>query len=81
MKLYLGKYKGDGMKMFVMFGDMRIGDEEVVVHNIVHTEYIEESEIESRALALGGADYLAPHYYDGKITFTKFTKENWNENN
>jgi len=27
-------------------------------------------------LALGGADYLAPHYYDGKITFTKFTKEN-----
>jgi hypothetical protein len=75
MKLYLGKYKGDGMKMFVMFGAMRIGDEEVVVHNIVHTEYIEESEIESRALALGGADYLAPHYYDGKITFTKFTKE------
>jgi hypothetical protein len=64
------------MKMFVMFGDMRIGDEEVVVHNIVHTEYIEESEIESSALALGGADYLAPHYYDGKITFTKFTKEN-----
>jgi hypothetical protein len=48
----------------------------VVVHNIVHTEYIEESEIEGRALALGGADYLAPHYYDGKITFTKFTKEN-----
>ena len=75
MKLYLGKYKGEGMKMFVMFGAMRIGDEEVVVHNIVHTEYIEESEIESRALALGGADYLAPHYYDGKITFTKFTKE------
>ena len=64
------------MKMFVMFGAMRIGDEEVVVHNIVHTEYIEESEIEGRALALGGADYLAPHYYDGKITFTKFTKEN-----
>jgi hypothetical protein len=75
MKLYLGKYKGDSMKMFVMFGSMRIGDEEVVVHNIVHTEYIEESEIEGRALALGGADYLAPHYYDGKITFTKFHKE------
>ena len=64
------------MKVFVMFGDMRIGDEEAVVHNIVHTEYIEESEIESRALALGGADYLAPHYYDGKITFVKFHKEN-----
>ena len=75
MKLYLGKYKGDGMKMFVMFGAMHISDEEVVVHNIVHTEHIEESEIEGRALALGGADYIAPHYYDGKITFTKFTKE------
>lgn len=75
MKLYLGKYKGDSMKMFVLFGSMRIGDEEVVVHNIVHTEYIEESEIEGRALALGGADYLAPHYFDGVVTFTKFTKE------
>jgi hypothetical protein len=63
------------MKMFVLFGAMRIGDEEVVVHNIVHTEYIEESEIEGRALALGGVDYLAPHYYDGKITFNKFHKE------
>ncbi len=35
------------MKMFVLFGSMRIGDDEVVVHNIVHTEYMEESEIES----------------------------------
>jgi hypothetical protein len=64
------------MKVFVMFGDMRIGDEEAVVHNIVHTEYMEENDIERKALALGGVDYLAPHYYDGKITFTKFTKEN-----
>jgi hypothetical protein len=67
------------MKMFVMFGDMRIGDEEVVVHNIVHTEWLEEKDIEAKAheLAFGGADYLAPHYFDGVVTFTKFTKENW----
>ena len=69
------------MKMFVMFGSMRIGDEEVVVHNIMHTEYMEENDIERKALALGGADYLAPHYYDGKITFTKFHKEKDYEDN
>jgi hypothetical protein len=71
------------MKTFVIFGDIEfIEDDEhtALIHRVHHGGFYADGEIEAVAETNGG-DWLAPHYYDGKITFTKFTKERDYEDN
>jgi hypothetical protein len=64
------------MKLFVIFGDIFFTDDESVVHSVRHAGFFEEDDIEDEAEKWGG-DWVTPHYYDGKITFTKYHKEKW----
>jgi hypothetical protein len=64
------------MKRFVIFGDIEFfATHEALVHNIKSAEYIEDADIESRAIALNDCDFLVPHYYDGVVTFVKYQEE------
>ena len=64
------------MKLFVIFGVIHFYDDEVLVHSVKHAGFVEEDDIEDEAEKWGG-DWVTPHYYDGKITFTKYQKEKW----
>lgn len=64
------------MKRFVIFGDIEFPtSHEALVHNIKSAEFIEDADIESRAIALDNCDFLVPHYYDGVVTFVKYHEE------
>jgi hypothetical protein len=64
------------MKRFVIFGDIEFfATHEALVHNIKSAEFIEDADIESRAIALDNCDFLVPHYYDGVVTFMQYHEE------
>jgi hypothetical protein len=64
------------VKRFVIFGDIEFPtSHEALVHNIKSAEYIEDADIESRAIALDNCDFLVPHYYDGVVTFMQYHEE------
>lgn len=64
------------MKRFVIFGDIEFPtSHEALVHNIKSAEYIEDADIEPRAMALDNCDFLVPHYYDGVVTFMQYHEE------
>jgi hypothetical protein len=62
------------MKLFVIFGVMFFTDDEALVHSVSHAGFFEEDDIEDEAEERGG-DWVTPHYYHGKITFTQYHKE------
>lgn len=65
------------MKQFVIFGDIEfIEDDEhtALVHRVHHSGFYADEDIEPVADVHGG-DWLAPHYYNGRITFMQFHKE------
>jgi hypothetical protein len=41
---------------------------------VSHAGFFEEDDIEDEAEERGG-DWITPHYYHGKITFTQYHKE------
>jgi hypothetical protein len=64
------------MKRFVIFGDIEFPtSHEALVHNIKSAEYIEDADIESRAIALDNCDFIVPHYFDGVVTFMQYHEE------
>ena len=63
------------MKRFVIFGDIEfLDDNTALVHNVKSTMFMEDADIEHRATLLS-CDFIAPHYYDGKITFMQYHEE------
>jgi hypothetical protein len=65
------------MKEFVIFGDIYFTDDEALVRSVRHAGFFDPDAVEDEADKWGG-DWLSPHYYNGKITFTKYHKENLN---
>ena len=69
------------MKAFVIFGDIEfIEDDEhtALIHRVHNAGFYADGEIEAIAETNGG-DWLAPHHYDGRITFMKYHKEKAND--
>jgi hypothetical protein len=65
------------MKRFVIFGDIEFLDVHLaLVHNIKSAEFIADGDIEHRAITLDNCDFVAPHYFDGVVTFMKYHEEN-----
>lgn len=62
------------MKLFTIFGDIYFNEDEALIQSIRKSGFFEETEIEDEAEKWGG-DWITPHYYHGKIIFTKYTKE------
>lgn len=68
------------MKRFVIFGDIEfLDDNTALVHNVKSAMFIEDADIEHRATQLDNCDFIAPHYYDGKITFMQYHEEKAND--
>ena len=64
------------MKRFVLFGDIEfLDDNHALVHNVKSAEHIEDADIETRAIQLDNCDFIALHYYDGRITFMQYHEE------
>jgi hypothetical protein len=62
------------MKEFLIFGDIYFNEDEALIQSVRHSGFFEDGQIEDEAEKWGG-DWIAPHYYKGKITFTKYVKE------
>lgn len=65
------------MKGFVVFGDIEFLDDDertALVHRVHHSGFYADEDIGPVADVHGG-DWLAPHYYDGRITFMQYHKE------
>ena len=66
------------MKVFVIFGDIEFLDDDehtALVHNVHHADFVEEQAIEQVARLWDNCDYIEPHYYNGRITFMQYHKE------
>jgi hypothetical protein len=64
------------MKVFAIFGTIEfIDDETAYVRESKHAAFMDEEQVEQYALNTD-CDYIMPHYYAGRIIFTKFHKEN-----
>ena len=63
------------MKVFVIFGVIFFTDDEASVRSVSKAGFFEEDDIEEEA---DGGDWITPHYYPGKIIFTKYEKA-WND--
>lgn len=65
------------MKTFVIFGDIEFLHDmfnTALVHRVAHSGFYADEDIAPVADVHGG-DWLAPHYYNGRITFMQFHKE------
>lgn len=62
------------MKQFVIFGDMEFLEEEVLVHKVILTMFMDDAEIEKSADFLG-CDYIVPHHCPYKLTFVQHHEE------
>lgn len=60
------------MKVFVIFGVIFFTDDEALVRGVSKAGFFEEDDIDDEA---DGDDWVTPHYYHGKITFTQYHKE------
>jgi hypothetical protein len=64
------------MKRFVIFGDIEFFDgDSALIHRVHTAEYIEDADIETRAIVLDNCDFLSPHDYKGRILFMQYPKE------
>jgi hypothetical protein len=62
------------MKQFVIFGDIEFLDEEVLVHRVISAMFMDDADIEERALQLI-CDYIVPHHCPYKLTFVQHHEE------
>lgn len=63
------------MKRFVIFGDIEFGKHDALVYSVKSAEFIEDADIEARAIELDNCDFIVPHYFDGIVTFVKYQEE------
>jgi hypothetical protein len=64
------------MKTFVIFGDIEFNDNTALVHRVHHSGFYADEDIAPVADKHGG-DWLAPHHFEGTVTFVKHHKENF----
>lgn len=62
------------MKLFTIFGDIYFEDNEALIYSVRHSGFYEDDDIEDEAAKWGG-DWITPNYFQGKIIFTQYTKE------
>jgi len=64
------------MKRFVIFGDIEFFDgDSALIHRVHSAEYIEDADIEARAIELDNCDFIVPHYCSCRITFVQYHEE------
>ena len=63
------------MKRFVIFGHIEHIGHTALIHAVFSAEHIADADIEAKAAELGGCDFIAPHYHDGKIMFMQYHEE------
>ena len=64
------------MKRFVIFGDIEFFDDDhALIHRVHSAEHIADADIAARATELDNCDFVAPHYFDGVISFMKHQEE------
>ena len=65
------------MKSFVIFGDIEfLNDEEntAIVHKVRYAGFYDDDEVWGMAEKNCG-DWIAPHYYQGRIKFMQYQEE------
>jgi hypothetical protein len=62
------------MKRFVIFGHIEHIGHTALIHAVFSAEHIADADIEAKAAELG-CEFIAPHYYDGKIMFMQYHEE------
>jgi len=63
------------MKKFVLVGDIEFIDGTAYVRRVAYGAYYSEEGL--RILDSLGYNYILPHYYEGRIVFDQFHKEDW----
>jgi hypothetical protein len=65
------------MKVFVIFGLIEYPDNETAyIRKTEHSGFYSEDRVADEARNLD-MDYIIPHYFAGRIIFTKYQKELW----
>lgn len=64
------------MKVFVIFGVIEFIDRDAYVRKVEHAGFYDEDSFVQNARELD-MDYLAPHYFEGRVIFNKFQQESW----
>ena len=65
------------MKVFVILGYiefLRDDEHTALVRSVENATFMDEDKVEDYAVK-EGLDYLMPHYYNGRITFMQYHKE------
>jgi hypothetical protein len=63
------------MMKFVLLGDIEFIDGTAYVRKLKHA--LEVSDWTLNVLDEMGVEYLLPHYYEGRIVFDQYHKEDW----
>ena len=63
------------MKVFVLVGDIVFTDDTAYVRKVAYGAHISNRDLS--VLDSLGYDYILPHYYEGRIVFDQFHKEDW----
>jgi hypothetical protein len=64
------------MKRFVIFGDIEFFYSSLaLIHRVHSAEYIDDADIEARAIELDNCDFVVPHYCDYTIEFMQYHEE------
>ena len=60
---------------FMLVGDIEFIDGSAYVRRIAYGEHISDGQL--GVLDNFGYDYILPHYYEGRIVFDQYHKEDW----
>jgi len=63
------------MNLFVLVGDIVFTDDTAYVRKIAYGAHISSRDLS--VLDSLGYDYILPHYYEGRIVFDQYHKEDW----
>jgi hypothetical protein len=63
------------MNLFVLVGDIEFIDGTAYVRRVAYGAHISNRDLS--VLDSLGYDYILPHYYEGRIVFDQFHKEDW----
>ena len=61
--------------VFVLVGDIVFTDDTAYVRKVAYGAHISNRDLS--VLDSLGYDYILPHYYEGRIVFDQFHKEDW----
>jgi len=64
------------MKLFVLVGDIEFTDGTAYVRRVAYGAHISEREL-GVLDSIGYYDYILPHYFEGRIVFDQYHKEDW----